>query len=162
MSKTHGMCGTPTHKSWLAMKGRVSGRLSDPRYYKDEGVQICARWMEFANFLADMGQRPDGTTLDRIDNSKGYEPGNCRWATKEEQIKNRRNTRWIEFNGERLSAAEWAERTGIRRKTILHRLNLGWPVADALTPAKNFRYVKNGVLRITVKAQQAAKEAVTQ
>jgi hypothetical protein len=153
VSTKHGMYGTPTHKSWTAMKGRVFGRLSDPRYYKELGIGICEPWLEFANFFADMGVRPEGTTLDRIDNAKGYEPGNCRWATKEQQIENRRNTRWIEHNGERLSVTEWSKRLGIKPKTILHRLDgLSWPVEDALNPAMNFRYVKNGVLMATARS----------
>jgi hypothetical protein len=155
VSSTHGMYGTPTHKSWTAMRGRVAGRLSDPRYYAAEGVTMCKQWEDFSAFFADMGVRPEGMTLDRIDNSKGYEPGNCRWATKEQQIENRRNTRWIEYQGARLSVTQWSIKTGLKAKTILYRLDgLGWPVSDALNPAHNFRYVKNGVLKTTKKYQQ--------
>jgi hypothetical protein len=89
--------------------------------------------MAFANFVEDMGVRPPGTTIDRIDNSKGYEPGNCRWATHKEQARNKRSNRIIEHEGKKQPLIAWAEEYGIRKDTLRWRLESGMPVAVALT-----------------------------
>jgi hypothetical protein len=89
---THGMTRTPTYRSWQAMIARCEYPCS-PSYerYGAVGVKVCPEWRaSFSRFLADMGERPEGKTLDRIKNERGYEPGNCRWATNHEQALNRR------------------------------------------------------------------------
>lgn len=86
---------SPTYRSWTSMTSRCSNP-KDPSfmYYGERGVSVCERWREFENFLHDMGVRPPGKTIDRLNSNGNYEPGNCRWATPKEQIQNRRQIRW--------------------------------------------------------------------
>lgn len=131
----HGYFGTPTYESWCAMKKRCL----NPRHpafarYAGRGISICDRWMAFENFLADMGERPAGTSLDRIDNSGGYEPGNCRWATRSEQNRNTRTARVITYRGETRPLVEWASVLGVPYQRTLDRLRSGWPFERAIDP----------------------------
>lgn len=117
-----GRCHTPTSSSW----GRYGGR----------GITVCSRWREsFTNFLADMGRKPSPEhSLDRYpDNDGNYEPGNCRWATRKEQCRNRRTTRLLTHNGKTQCIAAWAEETGIQDATIRRRIKHGATAAEALT-----------------------------
>lgn len=92
--RTHGLTGTPTYASWVCMWERCSRESNCAyAYYGGRGIRVCDRWNEFENFLADMGIRPPGTSLDRINGDGHYEPGNCRWATRSEQALNKRGWR---------------------------------------------------------------------
>ena len=110
-----------------------------PRY-GGRGITVCERWRtSFEAFLSDMGSRPEGKTLDRIDNEGNYEPSNCRWATASEQQRNMRSNQWVEFNGERMIVTDWARRLGISHGTLRHRLARGWSVELAFTtPVKQY------------------------
>jgi len=87
----HGYSGTPTYMSWIGMKGRCNYPESHKDYksYGGKGISYCEEWSSFVGFLKDMGERPTGRTLDRINSDRGYYKGNCRWATNEEQALNR-------------------------------------------------------------------------
>lgn len=140
---THGESGenkmTPEYKVWRSMKIRCSEKKGkDFRNYTARGIGICERWMIYENFLADMGRRPsDRHTIDRIDNSLGYFPGNCRWATAKEQGRNKRNNTIIEIDGVRRCISEWAEVAGINEQTIHSRIRQGLSAKSAiLSPVK--------------------------
>lgn len=124
---------TPTYISWTSMKQRCSNKNS-PDYprYGGRGISYDESWKDFQNFLKDMGVRPDGMTLDRIDVNKNYSKSNCRWATREEQSYNQRNTLYIEHDGRRLSAMEWEKITGVDKRLIIRRVKDGWYTKDAL------------------------------
>jgi len=86
-----GTVSTPEYSTWLNMIQRCTNpKLRDYHNYGGRGIQVCARWMDFRNFLADMGPKPTGLTLERMNNDKGYEPGNCKWGTAIEQRHNQR------------------------------------------------------------------------
>jgi hypothetical protein len=150
MTRTHGHASTgnnsPTYRTWRSMRKRCldKAHLHYDRY-GGAGVTICERWDSFENFLADMGERPEGKTLDRYPVKDGnYEPGNCRWATKREQALNRKSTVWIEIDGQRKCIKEWAAIYGINKQVVGTRLRLGWEPVRALTqPTKEYRERKN-------------------
>lgn len=129
----HGMYGTQTYNSWAGMIQRCTNEnhISHEDYI---GVTVCDAWLDdFINFFNDMGVRPEGYSLDRIDPNGNYEPSNCRWADAHTQTINRSSTRWLEFKGEKLCLNDWAKRVGIERRTISARLRLGWSIEKALT-----------------------------
>ena len=104
-------------------------------HYGGRGIKVCQRWLDgFENFLADMGSRPTGLSLDRIDNDGHYEPGNCRWATWKQQQRNRRSNVYLQAFGARKTVVEWAEATGIKGPTILRRIKHGIRGEQALRP----------------------------
>ncbi len=107
----------------------------NPRYkdYGGRGIKVCDQWQSFENFLADMGMQPPGRTLERNDNDRGYEPGNCRWATRTDQASNTRINNRLTYNGKTMTIAEWARHLGVRDQLIRVRLSRGWSTADALS-----------------------------
>lgn len=119
------------------MVGRCTNpKRPDYRFYGGRGITVCDRWLaSFAAFLSDMGSRPgpEGTSIDRIDNAKGYGPDNCRWATIHEQMQNTRGTRLIAFEGRSMGIAAWAREIGINKESLRTRLLRGWTIEAALT-----------------------------
>lgn len=103
------------------------------KHYGARGIKVCPEWLRFDNFLSDMGERPKGKTIDRIDNSKGYDPGNCRWATQSEQMRNTRSNRLLNFRGSILRLSEVAAIIGMREKTLRRRIDqYGMSVEEAV------------------------------
>lgn len=133
-SAKHSMHATPTYKSWQAMRTRCLNENSSQYHrYGGRGISICKEWDDFTVFFRDMGERPTGTTLDRIDSNKGYSPDNCRWSTMKIQENNKRNNVLLTFNGKTQTVAQWADETGIGYQTIRARINMGWSIEEALT-----------------------------
>jgi hypothetical protein len=131
---THGMSKSPTYRSWYTMHRRCSeAKFKDFPYYGGRGIQVCERWNSFENFLADMGMRPPGQTLDRKNCDGNYEPGNCRWATHRTQMNNTRRNRYLTYAGKTMSLSEWAREIGIPPPRLSARLRLlHWPLGKAL------------------------------
>jgi hypothetical protein len=140
MTRTHGRSKTPEYRVWNTMWFRCTNpKCSSYKFYGARGIVVCDRWKHFENFIADMGDRPaKGYSIERIDGSKGYEPGNCRWATAREQASNTRNTVLLEYEGLKLSLAEWARRVGVTQRTIWLRRKAGKSVAEILKSTRVF------------------------
>lgn len=118
-----------TYMSWRKAIARCRGYdPSHKKRYTDRGITICEEWLLFENFLRDMGFRPEGTSLERIDNNKGYFPENCKWATPKEQGRNKENNTKITYKGETRCLAEWIEILEIAPNTIYYRLRAGWSI----------------------------------
>ena len=138
--KTHGLTNTSTYKIWAKMKNRCSSeKTKSYKNYGGRGIFVCERWDKFENFLEDMGERPPSLELDRINNDGPYSPDNCRWTTRKENGRNRRTNRFLTFNGETKTIAEWAESLSMKRLTLMSRLHKGWSVDRALTEPVAFR-----------------------
>lgn len=139
-NRTHGMSNTRSYKNWIAMRARCEDPddQSFPRY-GGRGIFVCERWKKFENFYADMGDRPPGLSLERIDNNGPYSPKNCRWATPSEQAANRRSERLIELDGRVMSVRDWAKERGLIYGTLLNRLRRGRSPESALNPKLDSR-----------------------
>lgn len=131
----HGMSQTHVYSVWRMMLQRCENPKS-PAYpnYGGRGIRVCDEWRDFERFFLDMGNRPAGYSIDRIDVDGPYCKENCRWATTAQQANNKRRNRVIEFRGRRQTLAEWADELGLDWHTIRSRLdNYGWSVERALS-----------------------------
>lgn len=135
----HGMSYTYMYRAWTRMKVRCGNKGN--LLYGGRGITVCERWINsFENFFADMGVAPAGTSLDRINNNGNYEPGNCRWATPSQQLRNRRVSKFVTWQGQRYNLADWAELVGVSYMAANNRVRLGWPLEKIIaTPVKSFR-----------------------
>jgi hypothetical protein len=132
---TIGYKRSPEFVAWDAMVQRCTNS-KHPSYpiYGGRGITICSEFLDFETFIKEAGQRPSPEhSLDRIDNNKGYEPGNIRWVTRKEQQRNMRTNRILTLNGVSKPMVEWAEEYEIEFDTLKSRLAYGWSVEDAIT-----------------------------
>lgn len=120
-----GFAQHPLYASWHQMLRRCY-KPSNPKYprYGARGITVCDEWRHsFLTFLADMGPRPEGKSLDRLDNDGPYAPWNCRWATPKQQARNSSKMRYITFAGETLCVVDWAHRLGLSQSAFSHRIS---------------------------------------
>jgi len=128
----------PLHTCWRSMWRRCT-KPNAKQYgdYGGRGIKVCDRWKDFWSFVEDMGPRPPKHTLDRIDNDGDYTPQNCRWASRAEQLLNRRNTLYVEIEGQRYLAHELAKKCGHRSLTIKERAERGLTYEEVVYPGKH-------------------------
>jgi hypothetical protein len=133
--KTHGKCGTPTYRSWQSMLTRCTNPAAE-KYplYGGRGISVCERWRKFENFLKDMGEKPRGLSIGRINNDGDYEPGNCRWETNAQQSRNKSTTLMVAIEGITRSLKDWCDARGADYNTVYMRIyRFGWEPLRALT-----------------------------
>lgn len=137
---THGLSHTRTYTSWHSMKKRCTNPDSHCYHrYGGRGITFCNHWSIFENFLKDMGIRPIGRTLDRIDPNGNYEPSNCRWSTQSEQCRNRCNNRRLTLHSQTKSVKDWCKIYATSVTTFYRRTNAGMNEIDALTKPSRSR-----------------------
>ena len=131
------------YRSWIMMIQRCTNPKTKAWIrYGGQGITVCTEWLDFTNFYRDMGDCPEGMSIDRIDNTKGYLPGNCRWATRTEQSRNQSSNRLITFKGETKHLVDWSKNYGINIATLHNRLERGWDIEKALiTPTVSIKTV---------------------
>lgn len=150
-SRKHGMRNTKEYATWRGIFVRCYDENA-PNYpkYGGRGITVCERWHTFENFYADMGARPDNKhSIDRIDVDGPYSPENCRWATNNEQQRNKQNTVLVEWAGEKLCVREWEDRLGFPKEVIYNRLRSGWLVERAMTEPLHTEKSRNQTRRLT-------------
>jgi hypothetical protein len=130
---THGLSKSRTYFCWQDMRSRCCNKNDTGfKNYGARGISVCERWEKFENFLQDMGPRPDGLMLERINNNAGYSPNNCKWASRSEQNNNTRRVHLITHGGVTLSMSAWGRRSVHSISTMCRRLERGWSLEKAL------------------------------
>lgn len=127
---THGLSGTRTHRIWKNMKTRCENPNRKAwAWYGAIGIKVCDRWSKsYTAFLEDMGEAPEGLTLDRIDSSANYEPGNCRWSTRHEQSRNTKANINITYGGKTMCLRDWSTALNVPYSRLKSRHYAGWEV----------------------------------
>jgi hypothetical protein len=123
------------YPTWCAMRARCL--LPDSQYWKyygARGITICDEWSDFWRFVSDMGPRPDGYTVERIDNDGPYSKDNCRWASRKEQMRNRRNTVRVTIDGTEYLACDLSDQSGLKSDTIIERAAAGLSFEEVMAP----------------------------
>jgi len=134
LKRSHEKRSTGAYASWAAMHTRCTNKKQQGwQAYGGRGISVAKEWASFEKFFEDMGDRPDGCSIGRIDNNLGYSPGNCRWESRLEQANNTRANRQISASGFTYTIAQWSRVSGIKLSTIRKRLQLGWPENHAVT-----------------------------
>lgn len=122
--RTHGKTKSRVYVIWKAMRRRCQNpKALEFKNYGGRGISVCERWQTFENFYEDMGDPPDGFSIERNDNDGNYEPSNCRWASYKEQLNNTRSNRFLEAFGKRQTLTQWSEELNIPVTTIRNRLD---------------------------------------
>lgn len=125
-NRTHGLAGTPTHKIWVSMRERCNNpTCRDFALYGGRGIKVCERWNSFENFLADMGERPVGMSIERRDANGNYELENCTWATAKQQARNTRRNRWVLVDGREMIVSEAKRILRHSYRTLMLRIARG-------------------------------------
>lgn len=120
-----------THIAWRSMKQRCfSINCKDYERYGGRGITVCPRWLFFANFVIDMGERPEGTTIERKDVNGNYEKSNCEWASPKDQAANRRNNRIISYQGTEQKLVDLCRANDLNLRTVRSRILKEWPEKD--------------------------------
>lgn len=132
----HGMHETPIYMVWESMIQRCYNvNFHQYKDYGGRGITVCDKWKTFEGFYEDMGDRPEGMTLERLDNSKCYCKENCKWATRKEQANNRRTNKLITYNNKTQTLAQWVDELGLNYDTVKRRLYRNWTVEAAFNKA---------------------------
>lgn len=137
----HGLARSKTYQAWHDMKYRCLSETNKRwKDYGGRGITIDPSWMDFENFLRDMGEAPPGMSLERVDNDGNYCKENCIWASWEDQYRNRRTSILITLEGETKTISEWCRHYGINRSVYVSRTKRGWSIEAALTTPADTRY----------------------
>lgn len=145
----HGMSESKAFALWMYILNRCYCKSSSGyRKYGARGIAVCERWRNsFKNFYADMGDRPPGMSIERIDNNGPYSPENCKWATRKEQASNTRRNVIVEANGKRLTLTDWANELGLSPSALTNRIKRGMSPEEAVTAPRTTNERYRAILR---------------